>query len=365
MRRRPADAALAVVGAGLVLAAAGVVAWIGWFSYRSSTGGAALLRREDRSIAKASAAPPVGSSTSGADACPTGRGHAGILAIPALGLVAPVVQGTGDPELADAVGHLPSSVWPGQAGTAVLAAHDVTWFHDLPALRPGDVVEYEQSCRAVAFRVVRVSVVRAGTPVLDRPYRLALVTCWPLDALWYTGTRFLVVADEMGGSRAPLGPLSRTRVPRASPPPPLAVPEALAPLDSLAANPTPLGTLEVSGSPERRFSESPSPLEDAAAAQDLWFAAQRAALADDAAWWADIAPGVPIQAVSAFEGARIVGFPSPLDTVLLVDGTRLAGARLSVAVELEGGPSPGRHEVSVEEGIVGGRLTVVGVAVSP
>ena len=57
-----------------------------------------------------------------------------------------------------------------------------------------------------------------------------------------------------------------------------------------AANPTPLGTLDVKGNPAATFGESPGPLFDAAAAQDLYFAAVRAAKAGNAAAWSVIAP---------------------------------------------------------------------------
>ena len=60
--------------------------------------------------------------------------------IPAIGLTAPVEEGTDDAELNVAVGHVPSSVWPGKTGNTVLEAHDVSYFVNIDQLKPGDTI---------------------------------------------------------------------------------------------------------------------------------------------------------------------------------------------------------------------------------
>jgi hypothetical protein len=277
-----------------------------------------------------------------------------------------VVQGDGEAQLADAVGHVPTSVWPGQAGTPVLVAHDVTWFHELDRLEPGQEIEYVSGCRALTYVVQRSQVVTQGMPVANTPGTLALVTCWPLDALWFTGQRFLVLAHEVGGSAG------APAVQVASDPqvPAVAVPPALASVASLATNPTPLGTLTVGGTPSATFGESPGPLADAAAAQDLYFAAVRAGEAANGAEWSALAPSVPLEAAAPFDGASITGFPASLATVVDVAGNRLTKAVLGIEVTLDGArpgneARPGNWEVTVTEAVTAGKLVVVAWQMEP
>ena len=138
-----------------------------------------------------------------------------MLEIPVLGLTAPVLQGTGDAVLAEAVGHVPASVWPGQAGTSVLSAHDVTWFSGIGQLRPGDEMRYVMPCRTLTYRVTSHRVVAAGSPVYNTATaRIVLDTRYPLDALFLTGSRYLVYADLIETS-----PTSPVSAPPASPSP--------------------------------------------------------------------------------------------------------------------------------------------------
>ena len=145
-------------------------------------------------------ARPLGAAGSGGPRikrrAPGGQGPYGLLEVPALGMVAPVLQGTDDSVLSDAVGHDPASVWPGQAGTSVLSAHDVTWFSRIGKLKPGNEIRYVTPCRTYTYRVTSHAIVAAGSLVYgSKTARLVLDTCYPLDALFITSTRYLVYAD--------------------------------------------------------------------------------------------------------------------------------------------------------------------------
>ena len=123
----------------------------------------------------------------------------GILTIPAIGLHAPVEEGTDDPELNVEIGHDPQSVWPGVDGAAVFLAHDVSYFVHLDALQPGDTIMHATACNAVTFRVSARQVVTAGSPVATTADpSLVLDTCWPPNALFFTPDRLLVRATEVG-----------------------------------------------------------------------------------------------------------------------------------------------------------------------
>src|SRR5216684_483307 len=150
-------------------------------------------QRASRASAQA-AATPLGACTS----APKTDGPHGLLEVSRINLVAPVLEGTDDPQLNVAVGHDPNSVWPGSAGNAVLLAHDVSYFVNIDRLKPGDIVRYETACDVYSFRVQSFVVVKAGAPVYNTPGpTLTLVTCWPTNALWFTPDRYLVTAIEI------------------------------------------------------------------------------------------------------------------------------------------------------------------------
>ena len=156
-----------VASIGCVSGALAIGAWLGWFYVHSAIGGAGLLAQARARITAAD-----GSSQRNGCRLPraSGSGAVGEIVVPSLSLVAPVVQGDGAAQLADAVGHVPTSVWPGQAGTPVFAGHDVTWFHDLGHLKPGQEIEYVSGCRARVYAVLRNEIVgQVGDPGREHP----------------------------------------------------------------------------------------------------------------------------------------------------------------------------------------------------
>lgn len=95
--------------------------------------------------------------------------------------------------------RLAASALPGEPGVAVYAAHRDTHFSFLDKLLPGDPVVIETPERTLAFRVVGSSVVRWDASDIrprdaGRP-RIALVTCWPLDAKFQGPMRYVVWAE--------------------------------------------------------------------------------------------------------------------------------------------------------------------------
>lgn len=349
---------LQVASALCIIAGSVLGGWLAWFYVHSSIEGSALLSRAQAQIAAQHDTPRARSSSADvAASCTPSPGTVGELVIPSLSLVAPVVEGDGNAQLSDAVGHVPTSVWPGGDGTAVFAAHDVTWFHEIDHLTRGDRIDYVSGCDAYTYEVESAAVVAKGAPVLDTPGHLVLVTCWPLDALWFTTTRFLVHAVEVGGVRS-ARPVTIPTAPRV---PPLAVPTSLASVDTLANNATPLGALVIDGKPSRTFEQSPGALDDAAAVQDLFFAAQRAAEANNPREWSTIAPHLRRQASSALSGAIVTAFPEPLRTTLIVSAAHLVGGRVVVEEQLS---NEGTWTITCDEGLVHGKLAVTGWVMS-
>jgi sortase A len=275
--------------------------------------------------------------------------------------VAPVLQGTGDNVLGEAVGHDPASVWPGKVGTSVLSAHDVTWFSGLERLKPGATVRYVTPCWTSTFRVTSHAVVQAGSPVYNTgTARLVLETCYPLDALYITSSRYLLYASLVGSAptHAVVTAPASWAAP-AVPAPPALVAQGL----TLADNSAPLGTLRITGSPDRAWPQSSAPLNFEAAALSAYFGAVRSAAQQENAWWTDLAPSVPAAAAGPRWGGQLQSYGSQLAVSLRVAGTRAVAASLAATVTVSGPGGTGRYDLVVGETVRGGKLLVTQVRI--
>jgi sortase A len=269
---------LALLGVGLLgLASVGVAYPLWWQHRQQVVGGASVRVLEARSEASA-----------GLQDCGAPDG-AGVLRIPATGVVAPVEQGLGQGILATAVGHLPSSPWPGQPGLAVVEAHDVGYFGANDQLRPGDLVSYQAGCAVATFEVLGHRIERPGEPLPSLPARsagLALISCWPPDALWFTSERLVVTARLIGGTEGDALGQAATVASDAlqgtsDPPPglPAGVPGGQPPVfDYVRA-----GTLRLAGQPSLAFRGSREPLAWLGAALDA-LAAYRQGATEHVSW---------------------------------------------------------------------------------
>jgi sortase A len=289
---------------------------------------------------------------------------AGVLRIPALHLVAPVEEGTDDPQLAVSVGHDPWSVWPGQSGTAVLLAHDVSYFVHIDQLRPGDRIVYQTPCTTVTFAVSGSRVVTQGSPVQNTSDpTLVLDTCYPSNALFFTTSRLLVSAVESTRATAPrhlTDPASPT-VPVAFdvPVPPILMAQGL----SLEQNEAPMGTLSLVGNPELAWEQSPGPLNLEAAALTAYFGGLHAAAQRQSAWWQAIAPGVAMPPMLL--GATVTGHDAPLDVEIDSAGGTPDAVVLRTTITLSGGASPGTYAESVTASVHEHTVTLGSWALTP
>lgn len=112
--------------------------------------------------------------------------------------------------------QMAAAVAPGERGVAVFAAHRDTHFEFLGGLKPGDPVVVETPEGPRSFRVTGSEVVswdNSGIVAHDggRP-RIALVTCWPLDAKTPGPLRYVVWA-EAGTPIPPAPPADATPSP--------------------------------------------------------------------------------------------------------------------------------------------------------
>lgn len=279
----------------------------------------------------------------------------GLLEIPRLGVVAPVEEGVGDAQLNVAVGHDPYSVWPGEAGNAVLEAHDVSYFVSLPDLSAGDTVRYVSPCTTYDFKVTAHTVVSQGSPVYDTPGpTITLVTCWPTNALWFTPDRYLVTASEIGQSSTTGGhPYLAT-----SPPPSVPVPAPLASQGvTLATYSLPMGTFALAGSPDPAWAQTTNPLLVEGSAVEAFIAGVRALTQDRLDWWKTLAPGVT--APAPLVGAQNPKYLTALDVTVTATGAEATSVVLSDTVSVTEGSGPaGTYAMSVHETIHKGTLVI-------
>ena len=124
----------------------------------------------------------------------------GKLEIPTLALTALVVDGVDAKTLSRAVGRIPSSSLPGEAGDVALAGHRDSDFRSLGKLERGDPLilrtaygEFHYEVESI--RIVTPQRVDVLTPT-DHP-TLTLVTCYPFHYVGPAPLRYVVRAREV------------------------------------------------------------------------------------------------------------------------------------------------------------------------
>lgn len=376
---------LAVMSAAAMVAGVVIGVRIGWFYWHSHTAGGNLLHREQAAIAAAghsashssefdqpplprslssTPAAPHAAATNCQDPPPTTGQPQGIVEAKSIGLEAPVVQGVDDAQLAVAVGHVPTSVWPGPSGTVVFAAHDVSWFSRIDRLAPGSTVRYVTPCQTYVYTVTSHAVVTTGAPVANtvRP-SLVLDTCYPLDALWITPKRYLVYADltevQAGGRTTQLPAATAGSVPT-SLPAPLAT--------SVAARVTtsaPLGPLTLTGTPAAAWRESTQPINASGSALTLYFGALELAGHGNTSGWAQAAPRLGTPTIGPLWNAEVTSTVDSVAPSLAVEGSTLTGATVTSTVDVAGGNSPGTYHITMQAAVEHGTLTITSWQMTP
>lgn len=122
----------------------------------------------------------------------------GRIEVPRLGLSAIVREGVDDATLRRAVGHVPDTALPGEAGNAALAAHRDTFFRPLKHIRKGDRINVTTPDGAHEYRVTETRVVAPDDVSVLAPTMnptLTLVTCYPFNFVGTAPKRFVVRAE--------------------------------------------------------------------------------------------------------------------------------------------------------------------------
>jgi len=137
-------------------------------------------------------------------------GLIGRVEVPRLGLSAVLMEGEDPKTLRHAVGHIPGSPLPGQAGNVGLSGHRDTFFRPLRNIRENDIIVVTTLQGAYRYRVVSTRIVSPdNVAVLDggQGEILTLVTCYPFYFVGAAPDRFIVRAERLHSiSKAQSGP---------------------------------------------------------------------------------------------------------------------------------------------------------------
>ena len=121
----------------------------------------------------------------------------GRIQIPRLGISALITEGTGPEQLEQAVGHVSTTVFPGQAGNCALAGHRHSFLRGLGGLRKNDVIRIDTLQDTYTYVVEWGRVVRphraAALETTEAP-SLTLVTGDPFHPDGSASERFVVRA---------------------------------------------------------------------------------------------------------------------------------------------------------------------------
>ncbi len=152
------------------------------------------------------AAGRLSSSVSWGESIPAGTPIAR-LSIPGHGVSVVVAEGVSPSVLRRAVGHVPTSARPGEAGNVVLAGHRDTFLRRLEQIRAGDTIVLDSVAGPQHYRVEWTTVVgpEAVELIADTGYAaLTLVTCYPFRYVGPAPQRFVARArldEPLGSSR--------------------------------------------------------------------------------------------------------------------------------------------------------------------
>jgi len=190
--RRQVGLALAIAGAGLLVATGTVYARGAIARDRARGQWDALVAR--RAVEAAHREGESVGGTRPARGAPIAR-----LRIPSASLDEIIVEGIGGAELNAGPGHIPASVVPGEIGRSVISAHRDRHFRTLGKVAVGDTLVTETATRVTRWVVVSRRILPKETRVIFAATRpiLTLTTCWPLGYLGSAPDRLVLEAHSV------------------------------------------------------------------------------------------------------------------------------------------------------------------------
>jgi sortase A len=134
------------------------------------------------------------------DGAPAPTGLIGRLDIPRLDISVMVMEGDDARTLKTAVGHLPDTALPWEAGNSAIAGHRDTFFRPLKDIRTGDEIRLTSPRGEFVYRVRSTRIVSPQDLSVLAPTAastLTLVTCYPFYYVGAAPKRFIVQAEPL------------------------------------------------------------------------------------------------------------------------------------------------------------------------
>jgi sortase A len=142
----------------------------------------------------------AGRASSAPARLPSPTGLIGRLSVPRLHLSAMVREGIDRSTLQFALGHIPATPLPGQAGNVGVAGHRDTLFRGLKNLRAKDEIQFSTLRGDFKYVVESLNVVEpddVGVLAPSSENVLTLVTCYPFSYIGTAPRRFVVRARQV------------------------------------------------------------------------------------------------------------------------------------------------------------------------
>ncbi len=130
-------------------------------------------------------------------------GLVGMLDVPRLKLLTPVIEGDDDATLNRAAGHLPDTPLPWQDGNSAIAAHRDGLFRPLKNVKIGDEIRFRTTRDEFVYRVTKTTIVKPEDLSVLAPQSnatLTLITCYPFYYVGSAPKRFVVHAERVPAS---------------------------------------------------------------------------------------------------------------------------------------------------------------------
>jgi sortase A len=124
----------------------------------------------------------------------------GRLSVPRLHMSAMVREGIDNNTLQLAVGHIPGTALPGQAGNVAVAGHRDTFFRCLKDIRTGDAIQFSTLRGDFKYVVESLTIVEPDNVGVLAPSSvnvLTMVTCYPFFYIGAAPKRFIVRAQQV------------------------------------------------------------------------------------------------------------------------------------------------------------------------
>ena len=188
----------------LLLGYSGFVWLDAWLFQRRANADLDRLLRDRQAASRVAKREPVAAPK----AVPAATGSlVGRIEIPGQQLSVVVLEGVDGTTLRRAVGHIPGTALPGEAGNVGLAAHRDTFFRPLKDVKVEDEIQVSTPAGVFKYQVVSIKIVdpkNVGVLAPSRENVLTLVTCYPFYFVGPAPKRWIVKARQVSSQPGPL-----------------------------------------------------------------------------------------------------------------------------------------------------------------